>query len=724
MSAASPERIDATAADAGAALKAFAWPLGHLADGLAELGRRAGLSPVALDPVLLPEGLDDGVPGELDRYLRWLATAEGMAAEAVEAPASDVEAMLLGSTPAVLRLTLGNEPVFLLLLSSRGTEINVISPAGGLRRCSARDLAEAMLASYQRPLRQEVGRVLSLLPLERAAHEASLAAITRARLGRKPIDGLWSIGLPDSAPFLTALRQQRLHWLGLGLIVTFALSYLIEITGWRLMGGTILSGQFDHGWLIAWALLLLSAVPVRLWGARQNVRLTVSLSGLIKQRLLAGALGIDTARLRHAGAGQILAQVLETQAFEALAVNGGFSAVVALVEIVIAGYIMSLGAGAGFLLPLLGLWLVLICMLGYRYYLRLAGWSESRLSLTHDMIDRMVGHRTVLAQEPADRRRRSTDLGLKQYHLVSRAMDDAVMPFLAGLPSGWTIAALAALAPSFISGHMTVDGLAVAIGGILFAARALNTICSGLAGLARAAVAWTKVAPLFHAVKQPNRSAPFILVQRGSAPSHGNAPVIEAQDLFFSHGNGGPGVLEGASLTMHPGERILLEGHSGGGKSTLASLLSGVRAPDSGLLLLNGLDRHTLGDAWHRIATSAPQFHENHIMAGPLAYNLLMGRRWPATASDLAEARVVCEELGLGPLLERMPAGLMQLVGESGWQLSHGEKSRIFLARALLQGAALTVLDESFAALDPEALKSAVACVAKRARTLLVIAHP
>jgi ATP-binding cassette subfamily B protein len=200
--------------------------------------------------------------------------------------------------------------------------------------------------------------------------------------------------------------------------------------------------------------------------------------------------------------------------------------------------------------------------------------------------------------------------------------------------------------------------------------------------------------------------------------------VIDAQDLFFSHDQTAKAVIDGASLTIRQGDRILLEGSSGGGKSTLASLLSGLRNPDSGLLLLNGFDRHTLGEAWHRTATSAPQFHENHIMTGPLAYNLLMGRRWPPTAEDLAEARAVCDELGLGPLLERMPAGLMQQVGETGWQLSHGEKSRIFLARALLQNAALTVLDESFAALDPETLRRSIDCAAKRSRTLMVIAHP
>jgi ATP-binding cassette subfamily B protein len=66
----------------------------------------------------------------------------------------------------------------------------------------------------------------------------------------------------------------------------------------------------------------------------------------------------------------------------------------------------------------------------------------------------------------------------------------------------------------------------------------------------------------------------------------------------------------------------------------------------------------------------------------------------------------------------------MQIVGESGWQLSHGERSRLFIARALLQEADLLLLDESFAALDPESLGQALRYVLARADALLVVAHP
>ena len=67
---------------------------------------------------------------------------------------------------------------------------------------------------------------------------------------------------------------------------------------------------------------------------------------------------------------------------------------------------------------------------------------------------------------------------------------------------------------------------------------------------------------------------------------------------------------------------------------------------------------------------------------------------------------------------------LWVLVGETGWQLSHGERGRLYIARALLQSATVLILDKSFAALDPETLHRVPQCVLEHAPTLLVIAHP
>lgn len=96
----------------------------------------------------------------------------------------------------------------------------------------------------------------------------------------------------------------------------------------------------------------------------------------------------------------------------------------------------------------------------------------------------------------------------------------------------------------------------------------------------------------------------------------------------------------------------------------------------------------------------------------------------PPSPSDVEETERLSRQLDLGPLIDRMPGGLLQMVGETGWQLSHGEKSRLFLARALLQGADLVLLDETFSALDPETLSRTLPRVLDLAPTLVVIAHP
>ena len=85
--------------------------------------------------------------------------------------------------------------------------------------------------------------------------------------------------------------------------------------------------------------------------------------------------------------------------------------------------------------------------------------------------------------------------------------------------------------------------------------------------------------------------------------------------------------------------------------------MTGLRLPDSGLLLLDGLDRPTLGLGWHQLATEAPQFHENHILSGSLAFNLLMGRNWPPTEEDLTIAQALCVELGRVACLAACQAG-------------------------------------------------------------------
>src|SRR5439155_12899401 len=193
--------------------------------------------------------------------------------------------------------------------------------------------------------------------------------------------------------------------------------------------------------------------------------------------------------------------------------------------------------------------------------------------------------------------------------------------------------------------------------------------------------------------------------------------LLTARDLTFRYNDRQASALHGCSFRIAHGDRVHLSGSSGSGKSTLVSLLTGLRTPGSGVLLLDGLDRATLGaETWRQRVVAAPQFHENHVFAESLAFNLLMGRRWPPRTEDLELAEDVCRRLGLGDLLDLMPGGWFQRVGETGWQLSHGERSRVFIARALLQKADLVLLDESFAELDPESVRHCLTQAADRAK--------
>jgi len=387
-----------------------------------------------------------------------------------------------------------------------------------------------------------------------------------------------------------------------------------------------------------------------------------------------------------------------------------------------------LGAQNIFLAVALLAWTTLIALLAMRYVHKRKGWTEVRLDITNDLIERMTGHRTRLTQETPERWHEAEDESLERYLESCRGMDRSLAVLIGVAPRGWIILSLLSLVHVFLSGNITSTTLAVAFGGVLLAFGALKKLSEGLACIGGAVIAWRKVKLLFEAASREEAlGAAGLGLARPETESEspGSLPVMEAHDLGFQHQGRAEKVLEGCSVRVQDKDRILLEGPSGSGKSTFVSILAGIREPQSGLLRLRGLDRPTVGPrAWRRLVAAAPQFHENHVLTGTLAFNLLMGRRWPPSAEDFEEVEKVCREVGLGDLLDRMPAGLLQQVGETGWQMSHGERGRLFLARALLQGADVVVLDESFGALDPEALAQAMQCARERAGTLMVVAHP
>lgn len=718
----------------------IAWPVSRLGELLENLARRAGY---LARPSRLPQPPDSLMDADDPAIGAWLDQAAGylgLEAEPVNALYVEFERLLQSGGPAILRLPgmAPNQPAFVALLHSSRRHAVVLCPDLRLRRARITDLRGLICQPYEASLGELIDQVLqdAATPAERRPQARS--AILRDQLGAMRIEAGWLVRLPPAAPLRAQFRHAGVYrpiWTLLGM---YFVQQILSIVSWFVIGRGIFQGHFDPGWMLAWGVLLLSTIPVQVIVGDAQSELSMSAGALFKQRLIQGALKLDPEEIRHQGMGQFLNRVMESEAVEMLALGGGFTALLSFIELGLAIGILARAAHNPLSAAGLAVWTLITLGLLWRYYQASRDWTDAYREMTNHLVEEMVGHRTRLAQEDPRHWHTDEDQELERYMKLSEAMDRTGMQINAVVSRGWILVGLSGVALSFIASPPNSASLAIGLGGVLLASQGLSKLSAGAQSLASLLNAWQQVGPLFEAAARPRQlPAPGFTppagapadqghpAQAGYADSNGRQPLLQTRDLVFRYRPHGRPTLQDISLQIYPGDRVLLEGPSGGGKSTLGAVLTGLRAPETGSMLLWGFDRQLLGaEAWRKRVVMAPQFQENHVFSETFAFNLLMGRRWPPEAEDLAEAEAVCRELGLGEVLERMPSGFQQMLGESGWQLSHGERSRLYIARTLLQQADLIVLDESFGALDPENLERALRCVLNRARTVLVIAHP
>jgi ATP-binding cassette, subfamily B, bacterial len=178
--------------------------------------------------------------------------------------------------------------------------------------------------------------------------------------------------------------------------------------------------------------------------------------------------------------------------------------------------------------------------------------------------------------------------------------------------------------------------------------------------------------------------------------------------------------LRGASFRVEPGERVAIVGPSGAGKSTIFNLILRFYDPQSGRVLVDGVDAaHADPEEVRARIASVPQ--ETMIFSTSVAENIRFGR---PEASD-AEIEAAAEAAQAAEFIERLPEGFATRVGERGVMLSGGQRQRVAIARAILRDAPILLLDEATSALDAES-ESLVQTALERlmkGRTSLVIAH-
>jgi ATP-binding cassette subfamily B protein len=699
------------------------WPVTRLADAVEQLAREGGLvthaSATRQPPTLNRAATGEAVDGRVERLSRSL----DFEVESADVTYGDVLRMLENSAPALVKIPGDHDDQFIALLGSSGRTVKLLTPDGRRQRVLMATVAAWLRHHLEAPLLEEWDRVLDDADVPIANRAAARQALLDARLRAQPTTRCWMLRPTPGASLWQHMRYARLPRRLFMFLVAYAGAAVASAGSWWLIGAAALEGLFDPGTLLAWSFLLLSVVPLSLFAMWSQGVFILGMSGILKLQLLAGALKLDPDETRHEGIGQHLARVIESESLENLALTGGFYALMGVFDLLLTAAIL---ASTGRMLQLTLLLLVIAGLSagGLVYFRSRERWTEARLRLTHDLVERMIGHRTRLVQEAAARHD-TEDEALDRFVEHSQRMDRMAV-VLAAIPRSWMLVGFAGIASEFVTGNSTTGTLAVGLGATVLGLGALGKLTASFAILADAVISWRQVRPLLDSLRRPDAlghvevTAEPITRTRASR----NGVMINGQDLSFQFRDRADAVLHGCNFRIAAGDRIHLTGASGSGKSTLVSLLTGVRVPTSGLLLLDGLDRATLGSRlWRRRVAGAPQFHENHIFNETLAFNLLMGRRWPANEDDLHWAEIVCRRLGLGPLIDRMPGGLFQVVGEAGWQLSHGERSRVYMARALLQGADLVVLDESFAELDPDNLQRCLPEAADLSKSVLVVAH-
>ena len=208
-------------------------------------------------------------------------------------------------------------------------------------------------------------------------------------------------------------------------------------------------------------------------------------------------------------------------------------------------------------------------------------------------------------------------------------------------------------------------------------------------------------------------------VQESKSPEKPKDGSIELSDVHFSY-DGKKEVIRGASMNIGAGQTVALVGPSGGGKSTLASLMARFFDVNSGSIKIGGADVREI-EKTELADTVSFVFQNSRLIKASILENVKLGR---PNATD-EEAVAALHAAQCDDIIEKMPQGVNTVIGTQGVYLSGGEQQRIAIARAVLKNSPVIILDEATAFADPDnevKVQKAFSSLAKN-KTVVMIAH-
>lgn len=206
----------------------------------------------------------------------------------------------------------------------------------------------------------------------------------------------------------------------------------------------------------------------------------------------------------------------------------------------------------------------------------------------------------------------------------------------------------------------------------------------------------------------------------GSYAGPDPSPSISVRGLSFRYSSDEPWIFRDLSFDIEAGESVAIVGPSGCGKTTLAKILNGLIQPESGTVLIGGVDMRHLGIRRCReMASSVMQ--DDHLFAGSIGDNVTFFDEGPS--ATLENVVAACVMAGVHDDIVRMPMGYETLVGDMGSSLSGGQKQRIILARALYRKPSILILDEATSHLDTTTESYINRIIGGMSMTRITIAH-